>query len=199
MSIILLDMDGVIVDMAKNWRNVYNERYNDNISAEEFGSFYGGLHELVKPECGEKIYDLLKEPGFFERLDPMPGAVDGVQLLVDSGNDVVLVTSASGDAEISRGKIIWVEKNLPFLDPKTAMVMTRRKELVYGDVLVDDSVENLVDWASFPSRRLSNDLIYTIAMAAGHNVDAVENFHIDDRAEDWTHLLDIFKLLGFVK
>ena len=63
-KIVLLDSDGVIADILERWLDVYNNTYNDSLTREEFASTFGGLHNVVKPECGEKVYDILREPGF---------------------------------------------------------------------------------------------------------------------------------------
>lgn len=188
-KLILLDSDQVVCDLLPRWVKVYNERYGDNLSVEEFGGTFGGLQHVVKPECGEKIYDLMKEPGFFQSLDPVAGAIEGVNKLLDDPRfDPYVVTAYSNDPEMAKGKVEWYLKNLPAMVEKEGLILCKPKQLVIGDMLVDDSMENLKKWAGQMSALDRTDF-FAVAMAAPHNQDAEDSHFVDARISSWDELL----------
>ena len=145
-SIILVDLDGVVVDLVEDWCASYNEKYNDTMPTEEFGSSFGGIHDIVKPECGEKVYDLMYAPGFMAGLNPLPGAIEGFETLCKQPNrEICVVSSFSGNEEMAHGKMVWLKNNLPFYDPEQT-ILTNKKMFVYGNVLIDDAFSNLSAW-----------------------------------------------------
>jgi len=74
----------------------------------------------------------------FSTFDPMPGAIESVQKLIDMGHDVFIATTPPWNHPSAWGqKRDWVEKNLPSL--KRKMFLTHRKDLLIGDILIDDT------------------------------------------------------------
>jgi 5'-nucleotidase len=155
-QIVHIDSDGCVTNIIENWVNVYNKKYGDNLPV---SAFAGGpevdLETIVKPECGSKIYDFLSEPGFFEQLTPLPGAVEAMKRLCNNpALDCYVLTNYSGDAEPAKGKVLYFKKHFPFLDPDR-IILCKPKHLVFGHILIDDSVKNLYEWSAFQS---GNDL-----------------------------------------
>ena len=75
----------------------------------------------------------------FSKFEPMPGAIKAVQELLDMGHDLFIATTPPWNHPDSWGqKRNWVEKHLPAL--KRKMVLTHRKDLLIGDILIDDSM-----------------------------------------------------------
>jgi len=74
----------------------------------------------------------------FSTFEPMPGAIDAVQTLIDMGHDVFIATTPPWNHPTAWGqKRNWVEKHLPKL--KRKMFLTHRKDLLMGDILIDDT------------------------------------------------------------
>ncbi len=74
----------------------------------------------------------------FSKFEPMPGAIDAVGKLLDMGHDVFIATTPPWNHPSAWGeKRDWVEKYLPQL--KRKMFLTHRKDLLMGDILIDDS------------------------------------------------------------
>jgi len=74
----------------------------------------------------------------FSTFTPMPGAIDAVAALIDMGHDVFIATTPPWNNPDSWGqKRNWIEKHLPQL--KRKMFLTHRKDLLIGDILIDDS------------------------------------------------------------
>jgi 5'(3')-deoxyribonucleotidase len=74
----------------------------------------------------------------FSKLEPMPGAIKAVFELEQMGHDVFIATTPPWNNPDAWGqKRNWIEKNLPSL--KRKMFLTHRKDLLMGDILIDDT------------------------------------------------------------
>ena len=191
--IILVDSDQVLAQFVKKWLDTYNERYDDNLTEEEFAGTFGGVHEVVKPEVGKKIYDLMKEPGFFADLDIVPGAQKAIEKLMEVA-EVYIVTAYSADGESAKGKVQWFEKHFPKIVEEERLILCKPKFLVYGDVLIDDSMENLEDWQTFMEAKTNTSPV-SICVAQSHNAEAADNPLIDIRLSTWTEILEYLNMV----
>lgn len=183
---LLLDSDGCVADCMSHWVRTYNDRYNDNLSVEEFAETWDGIVDAVKPECGEKVYDLIKEKGFFEALEPIEGAIEGVDWVLDKGINVLVVTAFSANPNIAYGKVAWYQKYFPDLVEQERLILCHNKERVIGDMLVDDAEKNLKKW----HRAMTNigKDVHPICFAAPHNGAAGAEPYIRARVENWCEL-----------
>ena len=74
----------------------------------------------------------------FSTFEPMPGAIEAVKKLEDMGHDLFIATTPPWNHPTAWGqKRDWVEKYLPSL--KRKMFLTHRKDLLIGDILIDDT------------------------------------------------------------
>ncbi len=137
MKTILIDVDGTIADIHTVWLDMYNKEYGDNMTVDQITKWE--MHELVKPECGKGIYKFLSHPDFYKRTHPIDGAIWGVGELRRRGHKIVFVTSG-----VFPEKERWVE----FLGfgGKRDIVFTEQKELVVGDIMIDDYQPNIKAW-----------------------------------------------------
>lgn len=153
---ILLDMDEVVAQCMKHWLERIYILHGEDVARDDIDRWE--FHEHFKHTDKDDIYNILREPGFFAALEPIDGAIDGVKKLVDAGFDVVFVTScAHGHSD----KRAWLKKHMPFFDRKN-IIFAERKELVTGDIFVDDRPQNLYRWV-----RLNNK--NAICFTAPHN------------------------------
>jgi 5'-nucleotidase len=139
---ILVDMDGVIAD----WGRAYGE------SLDLFGEDAAGiprhkdqktfdLHAGRTQTEKDLINAVMIEPGFYSRLDPIPGAKDALKAMVAQGHDVRIVTSPwISNPTCASDKLNWVVKHYgSHWGPR--VIITADKTLVHGDILVDDKPE----------------------------------------------------------
>jgi 5'-nucleotidase len=74
----------------------------------------------------------------FSTFKPMPGAIKAVGKLIAMGHEVFIATTPPWDNPNAWGqKRHWVQEHLPSL--KRKMFLTHRKDLLLGDVLIDDT------------------------------------------------------------
>jgi 5'-nucleotidase len=164
---IAVDLDTTLNNLEEVWIANYNRDYNDNLTPEDMVVW--NTAEIVKPECGKKIYDYLLEPNFFLNLDIKPNAREVMDQL-NEDNEVYIVTAYHYDTCADKAR--WVIKNLPFLDIRRQLVFMYDKFMFNADILIDDGAHNIT---AFP-----NDVII---------FDAPHNRYLGDlrykRAKNW--------------
>ena len=57
---VAVDVDDVCADLLTEWLYRYNLEYEDNLTVADVDRW--DLSEQVKPECGKKIYNYLRDP-----------------------------------------------------------------------------------------------------------------------------------------
>jgi 5'-nucleotidase len=81
------------------------------------------------------------EKGFFENLDPLPGAIEAVNTLAKHHDVWFLSTAPWTNVYSWTEKRIWVEKHLGELAFKKLM-LSHDKSKVIGNYLIDDNLHN---------------------------------------------------------
>ena len=135
MGKLLVDMDGVLCDLHSHWIAWINAHTGENLTIEDITDW--GIHKCTS--MGKDVYDYLRKPDVFSRLEPIPGAIEGMKHLCEN-HHVVIVTSAGEYGH--HNKIQWVRLNMPFFDTRQ-MVFAQDKNNATGHVLIDDCPEHL--------------------------------------------------------
>lgn len=168
-----IDLDATLNNMEEKWVHRYNSDYNDNLL-----EWVNWAVELdVKPECGVKIFNYLKEPNFFEDSGIKPNAKDVVSWM--NNHFELYIVTAYSDYQC-KGKIAWVEKELPFF-PKENVIFINNKSLLNLDYLIDDAPHNIINFGG-------NVIIF----------DKLYNRHIEEsdtkkRLNDWSEIKSFFE------
>jgi 5'-nucleotidase len=118
-------------------------------------------------------------PGFFAGLRPIDGAIDGIAALARD-HEIVLCSSAMYVPHAFGEKFAWLQEHVPFVGPDR-LVFCGEKDVVAGDVLVDDSVYHLKRFAG-------RGILFTRPYNA-HDP-------YPDRARDWNDLLVMLQTGG---
>lgn len=138
MMTILVDMDGVLGDLITPWIARLNFRYCTDVKPEKIKEW--DLRKAFPELSGNQIYEPLHDPGLWDDVKPVPGAQAMLKRLVDDGHNVYVVTSASRNtASIKLTHFLF--KHYKFLSDDN-VIITRHKELIDGDVLIDDGPHN---------------------------------------------------------
>ena len=139
---ILLDMDGVIVDLLPEWLLHYRQVGGEPLTPKNFHTY--NWEDQVQ---NRKLFlQVLKSGGLFSSAQPMSGALVGLANLRKK-HDVTLVTKVmGGSSRAFDAKIGWLWRFVRPQIPTADIVFTGAKHLISGDVLVEDSPQNLVMW-----------------------------------------------------
>jgi 5'-nucleotidase len=131
--IILVDMDGVICDFIGGWLKKVKEELDLDLPYPLEWQL-----ELAFPQVETKlITDVFRKPGFFLGLDPMPGAIDALNMMVEAGNEVYICTSPQLTYHCAAEKTEWVDSYLG-RDWVARTIISKDKTLIHGDILIDD-------------------------------------------------------------
>lgn len=136
---ILVDMDDTIEQLLQAWVRGANETYNRNVAYDDITSWdvsaaYPGL-------TWEQIYAIPMQPGFWKTVEPVPGASEALQRLMDAGHSVFIVTATPHESVPEKMNDLLF-RYFPFLT-WNQVIITANKQMIRGDVLIDDGIHNL--------------------------------------------------------
>lgn len=136
---ILVDMDDTLENLCEVWVGYLNETYGTDVKLEDVTQW--DMTKVFPTLNRNEIFDVLTEEALWERIEPLPGAVEYLKKLIDDGHKIVIVTSASPETvSLKLNKVLF--KYFPYLTYKD-VIITSQKQMVIGDVLVDDAPHNL--------------------------------------------------------
>jgi 5'-nucleotidase len=131
-KIIYVDLDGVVADFDKAIKSFCPElETSDNMK-----------DYLVRADKVNKIAEA--NPNIFENLETIEGAIEAVNKLMDEYEVYFLSTPMWNVPESWMGKRIWIEKHFGKRAHKR-LILTHRKDLAIGDILIDDRLRNGAD------------------------------------------------------
>lgn len=142
------DVDGVLAPFHETLVDVYNYRYNDNLTIHQLD----GELENLSPERFKKIIEIFNEPNWFANLVPYPEASDVIYHL-DKYTDLYQSVVCTAPARDLNGlvnplsaaeKFAWVKQWFPLLSHN--VIVTKYKSLIKVDILVDDTAKNIISW-----------------------------------------------------
>ena len=149
---ILVDQDEVLAEWGTRILEWYNK--DKAIEAKEQGlppprifTLDDMKHWELKLNLGpgSEVYlrNYMRYPNFYQDLEPVPGAIDGMKALMDAGHEVKIVTSIPKCAGLAyEGKLQWLREYMPFFPLKKFYAVSEKTE-VRGDLLLDDGIHNL--------------------------------------------------------
>jgi len=168
---IVFDSDGVLANTQKEVLKRYNKEYGLAFTLDDITSWH--LSKVEKPGTNMSKYFL--EDGFFASLEPMKGAQEIVKVLSDIGDELFVATSSPVVGLVD--KVLWIRKHFPQI-PKDNISLITRKDLLCGDIILDDGLHNL-----YPS-----NFNYPIVFNQPWNQSPKANLV---RVYDWYHFFEV--------
>lgn len=140
---VLLDVDGCVVDSNSAFLNAVYELYGKWFEESEVNDWSYqrclGLTEDQEARAWAWV------GRYYMDFDPYPGAIEGVQSLIDDGHPIAFVTAPSPHVRSwTWHRDAWLAKYFPGVP----VVHTAHKYLVSGCALIDDKWSNVEGWAS---------------------------------------------------
>lgn len=177
------------MDLLGNWLKSYNDCYGDNLSAEQVQSWE--IHRHAK--FGYKIYEIINRDGFYEELDPLPGAITAVNKIRDMGHKLLFVTASMKNPNAAAGKLRWVMNNLD--TDRKDVIIAHNKYLIKGDVFIDDSPSNIKSYREhWPSSKILT-ISYPYNAEVSHLVDLRADFYKDTETA-WASIVQYIRDLS---
>lgn len=153
---ILIDMDDTIEQLVPAWVNYLNAHYGTDTRPEDVRSWNMNLSFPTLTE--EQIFSALHDDCLWDDVIPMPGAVEALRQLSDDGHELMIVTATTYQTlRAKMDKVLF--RYFPFIS-WNQVIITSRKQLVRGDIMIDDGPHNL-----------AGGEYHKILFQAGHNLD----------------------------
>lgn len=154
---ILFDMDGVIFDLLTPWLDWINNDYDIQSRLFMDGRRVNGESLNFKPEhvtqwdvakslglTNEEAYRFFKNPFMYRSIKPIEGAIESLEYLCEAGLPLKICTAG---IEHVQPRIEKIKEYMPWW-PVRDIVFTKDKASVRGRVLIDDKIQNLLDFDS---------------------------------------------------
>lgn len=144
---IAIDVDGVVADLASVWLGKINAEFGTSASYSDLTN-YEIASAVGIPEHKDGVYNILRKPGLYDQVLPIPGALLGVLALRSMGHRVFFVTFPS-KGTFGR-KFHWLVQ-CGFLAPDDyqSYVECHDKSLIQADILLDDFIDNLRGFSGY--------------------------------------------------
>jgi 5'(3')-deoxyribonucleotidase len=128
-KVLYIDMDGVVADF---WRAI--QLNQPKIDDKKYFPTYAEQEKEVDAICE-------RNPHIFKYLLPIEGAIEATKPLFKKFDVYFLSTPMWDIPESYSDKRLWLEKHYGDL-AKKRLILTNRKDLAIGDILIDDRLKN---------------------------------------------------------
>ena len=180
---ILLDCDDTISIFMETCIMKYNEIYGTNHTIDEITDWnIDGIFEHT-------LWSIFDKTDVLQHMPLKEGAFETIKKWYDEGHKIVVVTGVTSVNSYA-DKLRWL--GLIGLAPYIYEVIpTRHKELVNGDIFIDDNPDYLRNWRSINEGKLC------LLMTAQHN----KNKEYKDllRVDTWEEIDKIFDIYKNIK
>ena len=141
-EVILIDVDDVCFGFGLPILNAINP----NITIEDVRALnHWDVFKLFNEEELERCLKLLKEYDFWENQPVYDHSIRAIEKIRKLGGEVIFITSPWEDCD-KWGSIRGSLLKKHFGVDRENVIITLRKELVYGDMLIDDKLETVLKW-----------------------------------------------------
>lgn len=136
---VLVDMDDTIESLLSAWVERLNRSFGTEVNPDEVSEW--DISKSFPTLTKEQVYSPLLCDDFWYSVMPIDGASDALQQLIADGHRVLIVTTSAYQTLRTKMDVVLFGY-FPFLTWND-VIITSHKQLVRGDVLVDDGVHNL--------------------------------------------------------
>lgn len=139
---VLIDLDDTMTHLVNAWCQWLNRAHGTTVSEDDItdwdiAQFFPSLSE-------EQIFEPIHTDEFWWQVEPKSDASHYMKLLADEGFDVYVCTSSGFDTIKSKFEAI-LRRHFPFITRQN-IIVAQNKQLINGDILIDDGVHNLEGW-----------------------------------------------------
>lgn len=183
-DILLLDCDGVLANFIEATLRILKKKdpsihyeHHDVHTWDQFDSFPDHI------KYRDEVYAELKKSGGCTGIPVYDGAKEGVAKLQELVEIVMLTSPFKGSETWVHEREKWLEEHFGLSHKK--MIHTGLKELVFGDIFVDDKPEHILRW----SKRHPTG--HAIVWHQRYNEDEDLRGNRIYRVEGWNDLVDL--------
>ena len=136
---ILVDMDDVLEQLVDAWVKYLNRNYGTNVTRDEVNDW--NICTAFPMLDKETVYSPEFDDEFWKEVQPMPGADEALRKLMADGHEIYVVTATLYETLRSKMDNVLF-RYFPYID-WSHVIITSRKYMIKGDVLIDDGPHNL--------------------------------------------------------
>jgi 5'(3')-deoxyribonucleotidase len=143
--VLLVDMDAILADLTAEWYSCYNQ---SNLQEPHEDVTVHNVTEWEIPNAKNRdlLWSILSHKGLYRNLPVIPGAIEGMRAIHDSGKfETYIVTAATAAEHTIMEKVQWLGEHFPFIKRRN-IIACYNKSLIRGDFLLDDAPHNLEGW-----------------------------------------------------
>ena len=167
---VLIDMDDTIEELVFAWVRYVNEKFGTTVRPEDINDW--NMQNFFPDIPANELYGVLEDEALWRMVKPKPGAVEYVKKIMDDGHSVFIVTSSHYRTIVPKMELVLFTY-FPYIT-WDHVIITSNKQMVDGDVLIDDGIHNHVGGSYF-----------SILMDASHNQWFDENRSSMVRVKTW--------------
>ena len=134
MKRIFVDMDGVLADVYSQFLKFEFEETGKKRTMKE-------TEGMLEADAFPYFKKHVQSPGFFRSAPIMNGSIEGLKYL-NNKYEVIILSSATEFPISLTEKVLWLNQYYPFITWQQ-MVFCGRKDIVSGDIMIDDHPKNL--------------------------------------------------------
>jgi len=181
-----IDMDEVICKFLEELCSEYNYKYNKRIKISDIKTW--SLNTYMD---GDKAFEIINSPGFFGSLEPIEGAIETIEKLINDRYEVFIISSPSNEYSVYE-KYLWIRKHLPFFDIRNLILVGNKGELLSRIDTCEDNGNYNVLFDDCPEyiRRFNG---VKVVMNRKYNRDLIVGVDCDFRVKDWDEFYEIIK------
>lgn len=172
---VMVDCDEVLNNLIDRTCQIFNERYNSNISPETFTQY--DIYKCLSFEDAEKFSALWHERELWDSLSPIHHSQWGVKKLIDDGFNVYIATSTHYNN--FPWKMEWIKYYLPFVK-ESHVICIGDKSALNADVMIDDCAENLIN----------NIRCHRVLVTRPWNTDIHDDIYDIKRCSNWDEIVE---------
>lgn len=137
---ILVDMDDTLEDLCTPWVQYLNEKYGTAVTTDDIKDWH--IAKVFPTLTREQVFEPLATEKFWERVKPLPKAYKNICKLKYDGHRIFIVTASDPIISIPMKLEKVLFRYFPFFSCND-VIITAQKQMIRGDVLVDDASHNL--------------------------------------------------------
>ena len=136
---ILIDMDDVLEKLCEAWVDYLNAHFGTHTTMEDVNDW--DLCCAFPTLTRDQVYCVALDDAFWGSIQPMPGADEALRKFLAEGHEVYIVTATYYQTLKAKMDDLLF-RYFPYLSWEN-VIITFRKQLIRGDVLIDDGPHNL--------------------------------------------------------
>ena len=178
---VLLDVDGVLADFLNEFLEFGNSLTGVRYKKEDIKKW--DIFSYFDEENCKKCIKYLSDPGFAAGLEPYEGSKAALEKIKELAELFIVTVPVYSSVTWVYERTMWLKKH--FNINSDQIVYTASKELVTGDIFVDDRPEHVSAWKhQNPSG---------IAILWSQEYNKLSEDICDYRINDWNTLVQIVK------